>query len=61
MLTTHEAANRLGLTARSVARLIKTGVIAAQKRGRDYLIDEAEIDRYERARRPAGRPKRMSE
>lgn len=55
-MTTHEAANRLGLTARSVARLIKRGVIAAEKRGRDYWIEEAEVARYEHERRPVGRP-----
>lgn len=61
MLTTHEAADRLGLTARSVARLIKRGVIAAQKRGRDYLIDEVEVARYERERKPVGRPYKTKE
>lgn len=61
MLTTHEAANRLGLTARSVARLIKRGALTATKRGRDYLIDEAEVDRYQRERRPVGRPQKPKE
>lgn len=56
-MTTSEAASRLGLTARSVARLINTGKIAAIKHGRDYWIDEAEIDRYQSTRRKAGRPK----
>lgn len=57
-MTTHEAANRLGLTARSVARLIKAGVIAADKRGRDYWIDDSEVARYASERKPAGRPKK---
>lgn len=57
-LTTHEAAERLGLTTRSVARLVKRGVIRAEKRGRDYFIDEAEVARYLYKRRPAGRPKK---
>lgn len=59
-MTTHEAADRLGLTPRSVARLIKRGVIAATKRGRDYWIEDSEIERYIAARRPAGRPKKGS-
>lgn len=59
-MTTHEAANRLGLTARSVARLIKTGILAADKRGRDYWIDEIEVARYAAERRKAGRPKKES-
>lgn len=56
-LTTTEAAERLKLTKRSVARLIKRGQIEAEKRGRDWFIEEAEIERYERARRGPGRPK----
>ena len=57
-MTTHEAANRLGLTARSVARLINTGVLAAVKHGRDYWIYESEVARYASERKPAGRPKK---
>lgn len=57
-MTTHEAADRLGLTARSVARLIKAGTLAATKRGRDYWIEDAEVERYQSSRRPAGRPKK---
>lgn len=60
-MTTHEAADRLGLTARSVARLIKTGAIAATKRGRDYWIEDAEVERYAAQRRPAGRPHKIKE
>jgi excisionase family DNA binding protein len=57
-MTTHEAAHRLGLTARSVARLIKAGAIKAVYHGRDYWIEEAEVERFERERRTPGRPRR---
>lgn len=57
-MTTTEAADRLGLTARSVARLIKAHIITATKRGRDYWIDDAEVERYATDRKPAGRPKK---
>lgn len=57
-MTTYEAANRLGLTARSVARLINTGALTAIKHGRDYWIDESEVARYASERRKAGRPKK---
>lgn len=60
-LTTAEAANRLGITARSVSRLIKKGAIKATKRGRDYLIADAEVTRYAIERRPAHRPKKTRE
>ena len=58
MLTTAEAADRLGVKPRSVVQFIKRGLIAATKHGRDYAIDEAEIERYERERRPAHRPQK---
>lgn len=56
-MTTADAAALLGLTARSVARLIKIGALAAEKRGRDYWIEADEITRYREARRPVGRPR----
>jgi excisionase family DNA binding protein len=59
MLTTAEAADRLSITARSVARLIKRGTIKAEKRGRDYLIEVAEVERYKSERIPAHRPKKV--
>jgi excisionase family DNA binding protein len=57
MLTTTEAAERLGISKRSVARLIKRGRIAAEKRGRDYLIEEAEVERAQ-TRPGRGRPRK---
>jgi excisionase family DNA binding protein len=57
-MTTHEAAALLGLTARSVARLIKTGGIVAEKRGRDYDIGADEVARYQQQRRSVGRPRK---
>lgn len=56
MVTTSEAADQLGIKAKSVAILIKRGLIAATKRGRDYWIEASEVDRYARERRPPHRP-----
>ena len=58
-MTTSEAANRLGLTPRSVARLIRTKAIAAtwNAYARRMEIDEAEIARYASERKSPGRPK----
>lgn len=56
MLTTAQAADRLGINPRSVVQLIKRGLLAATKHGRDYAIDEAEIERYAAERRPTHRP-----
>lgn len=57
-MTTAEAAGQLGITKRSVARLCKAGVIKAERRGRDYWIEDTEVERYKEERRPAHRPKR---
>lgn len=56
MLTTREAADRLGLKPRSVVQFIKRGLIAAEKRGRDYLIEASEVERYAQERRAQHRP-----
>lgn len=47
LLTTREAAERLGIDRRSVVRAINRGTLRAAKRGRDYLIESAEIERYQ--------------
>lgn len=60
MLTTHEAADRLGIKPRSVVQLIKRDLLAAVKHGRDYSIDPAEVERYITERRPPHRPKSYS-
>jgi excisionase family DNA binding protein len=60
MLTTREAADRLGIQARSVVQLIRRGRLKAEKRGRDYLIEAAEVKRYEQERQPAHRPKKIA-
>lgn len=57
ILTTKGAAEWLEITKRSVARLCKAGIIKAEKRGRDYWIEDVEVERYKRERRPAHRPK----
>lgn len=57
-MTTAEAAERLNMTKRSVARLCDAGTIKAVKHGRDYWIEETEIDRFQAARKPAGRPRK---
>ena len=58
MLTTRDAAARLGLTPQSVARLCKQGQIKAARIGRDYLISETELARFAALKRPGHRPKR---
>jgi len=56
-ITTTEAAARLGITPRHVRHLIKTGQLPATKQGRDWLIDENDLQLAE-ARRKPGRPRK---
>ena len=55
MITTAEAAERLGVTVRRVQALIAAGKLPAQKFGRDYMIDEKDLKLV--ADRKVGRPK----
>jgi excisionase family DNA binding protein len=57
-LTTSEAAARLGISDAYVRQLIAAGRITARRSGpRVLLIDETEIERFQRERRPRGWPK----
>lgn len=55
MITTREAATRLGVSLRRVQALVATGQLPATKMGRDWLIEEADLERV--GERPAGYPK----
>jgi excisionase family DNA binding protein len=59
MLTTKQAAAILGFKShRPVVALIRRGVLRAEKIGRDWIIEAAEVERYRVERRPAHRPKK---
>lgn len=60
MLTTTEAATLLGIQPKSVTRYIERDLIKAEKKGRDYLIAQEELDRFQRERRGRGKPKRAN-
>lgn len=55
--TTVEAAAELGVQPKTVSRYIKRGLIEAEKRGRDYFITAAELERFKAERRGRGRPR----
>jgi excisionase family DNA binding protein len=54
LLTTSEAADRLGLTVRAVQKMIEAGRLPAQKVGRDYLIAPDALEDI--PKQAAGRP-----
>jgi excisionase family DNA binding protein len=56
LLTTPEAAERLGITLARVQQLIWKGRLPAQKIGRDYVIKEDDLKLV--AERKPGRPKK---
>jgi excisionase family DNA binding protein len=57
IITTTEAAKRLGVTVRRVQALITAGRLSAEKFGRDYMIREEDLEAV-RERKP-GRPKKV--
>ncbi len=57
LLTTREAAARLGLTPGRVRQLVLSGELPAEKRGRDLLLRTADVEAFRR--KSTGRPKRM--
>ena len=64
LVTTKEAAQILGVTPVRVRQLIKDGRLGAEKRGRDHLLEDREVERFRRQGRRSGpkggRPRRSS-
>lgn len=58
MTTTTEAAAILGVSRAWVWRLIKEGKLSAERRGRDWWVEDSEVERYKRERKPAHRPRK---
>lgn len=59
LFTTETAATYLGVSKARVRKLIKDGRLLAEKRGRDHLIQEVDIENFIRhGRRSRGRPQK---
>lgn len=54
LLTTKEVADRLGVTVRRVQALITAGRLSARKLGRDYVVEESDLEAV--LERKPGRP-----
>lgn len=58
LLTTQQAARWLRLEPNTVVQHVRSGLIAAQRAGRVFLIPIPEAEKYEEMRRGRGRPRR---
>jgi excisionase family DNA binding protein len=56
LLGTKDAADRLGVSVRRIQAMIKQGIVPAQKFGRDWAIDEADVEKLAKSERKTGRP-----
>jgi excisionase family DNA binding protein len=57
LITLAQAAERLGLSTSTLREQVHRGRLAAQKIGRDWLVEETEVDRYRlESKGQAGRP-----
>lgn len=54
LLTTKEAAARLGIPLRTLQGHIQAGRLAGEKRGRDFLIELSAVERFQPPKK--GRP-----
>lgn len=57
-MTTHEAAEQLALSVKTIQAHIKSGQLKAKKIGRDWHISDEEVERFRQEKRPAHRPKK---
>ena len=56
MLTLQQAAERLGISSVRVHQLVTAGRIKAKQFGRQWAIEEVDLEAFARTDRPAGRP-----
>lgn len=56
MITVNQAAAALGLHRNRVLQFVYSGRLQAKKIGRDYLIEDDELARFQNINRPQGRP-----
>jgi excisionase family DNA binding protein len=57
LIGTKEAAEKLGVSLRRVQQLIESGTLPAQKIGRDYLIQEKDLNNVTIHGKPGRPPK----
>ncbi len=55
---TKEAAKKLGVSIRRVQAMIAQGIIPAKKLGRDWIMEQADLQRVTAKDRKPGRPRK---
>lgn len=60
LITTSQAAERLGISVRRVQELINSGRLPAQQFGRTYVVNEGDLKLVE-VRKPGRPPKKADE
>jgi excisionase family DNA binding protein len=55
-VTVADAAKALGVTPRQVRNLITGGILPAEKIGRDYIINRADLANVPKDRKPGPKP-----
>lgn len=61
LLNTKQAAEKKGVTVRRIRRLAEDGILKAEKIGRDWIIEESELDKiqtYGKSGRPSKEAKK---
>jgi predicted site-specific integrase-resolvase len=57
-LLTNEAAKKLGISIRRIQQFCRSGRLG-QKVGRDFIIDESSLKKFQKIKRRVGRPKKQ--
>jgi excisionase family DNA binding protein len=60
LVTTREAAERLGISRRRVQELLQAGALRGEKLSRDWVIEAEEVEAFAKKERPRGRPPKKS-
>jgi excisionase family DNA binding protein len=60
MLTTQQAAQLAGVARITILKWIERGHLPATKYGRDWLIDERDLDAYRQSPKTLGRPRKST-
>jgi excisionase family DNA binding protein len=61
ILTTQQAADRIRVEPDTIRKAIQRGKLQARKIGRDWLVEDTEVDAYKARKQKGGRPRKDSQ